>query len=539
MKRNLLLMVCLLVSYTGFAQFTPGNLAIYRYGNGDALTNGGHVPVFIDEYTPAGVKVASSTIAISQTANGANYGLDGLGLTSAGTYNAEGYPVLSRDGTTLSIIGYNPAQSGEYVIGTIDASGTVNTTTLVDVSDAIGSPRSAVVEGTAVYFNGYQNGVRYKTLGTTTASTRVSNLQDAPRVLTIAETILNGVSGTKIFAPENSTVIPFSNLVTTSSSFTSLGFSGAAPVGAHQVAAVKSLGGRTIIYVIDDNGSSPLIRKYRSNLGGTDWLAQGSVSVPEGTKSLTATIDANGVTLYFTTLGTPGSANSQLYKLTDSFTAANEGSVNLSGTPTLLATADANTTFRGVTFTPGTGVLPVTLTAFNAKAQSNSVKLSWTTASEKNSSQFEVLRSADGKEFIKIGQVVAAGNSDVPLQYAFNDANPFPGVNYYKLQQVDNDGKSVFYGPVDATVAIQKTDFSIYASASRATADVYIYSTKKQPGKLRLLTINGQLLSEQNLQLEQGYNKVNVPAGKSNSGVQVAVLKAQDTVTAKKFVWQQ
>jgi hypothetical protein len=131
MKKNLLFVMCMATSLSAFAQFTPGNLAVYRYGNGtDALANGIRVPVFVDEYNPTtGSKV--NTIAIPQTASGANYGLEGLGLTSAGLFEREGYPVLSRDGFTLSIIGHHPNQNGQFVIGTINAAGSVSTNTLV------------------------------------------------------------------------------------------------------------------------------------------------------------------------------------------------------------------------------------------------------------------------------------------------------------------------------------------------------------------------------------------------------------------------
>src|SRR5690606_6164809 len=119
MKRNLLLTMCMIAGISVYAQFTPGNLAVYRYGDsGLPMSNGQRVSVFIDEYTAAGSYV--KTIPISRTANGANYGLEGLGLTSGGAYESEGYPVLSKDGSTLSIIGHNPDQAGQFVVATIN-----------------------------------------------------------------------------------------------------------------------------------------------------------------------------------------------------------------------------------------------------------------------------------------------------------------------------------------------------------------------------------------------------------------------------------
>lgn len=84
------------------------------------------------------------------------------------------------------------------------------------------------------------------------------------------------------------------------------------------------------------------------------------------------------------------------------------------------------------------GVLPVTLSHFTAKANTNAVQLKWSTASEQNSSRFEIERSRDGQLFAKIGEVQAAGKA---FDYAYNDQHAFAGNNYYRLKQIDIDGR--------------------------------------------------------------------------------------------------
>jgi hypothetical protein len=549
MKKNLLFVMCMATSLSAFAQFTPGNLAVYRYGNGtDALANGIRVPVFVDEYNPTtGSKV--NTIAIPQTASGANYGLEGLGLTSAGLFEREGYPVLSRDGFTLSIIGHHPNQNGQFVIGTINAAGSVSTNTLVidtDLGTPSGTPRSAVVEGTSVYFNSFEGGIRYKQLGTSNTSTRVSEGQNSPRVLTISDIVYNNGSttNTRIFSPigTDAAIAAKTPLPTVSTSFDLIGYEATGvPTNAHQMAIVNAGTGtnrRTLLYLLDDNAASPKIRKYRLNNGATTWLTLGSIDVPLNTKSLIAKLDGSGVKLYFTSYGDGGSVASGIYTASDNFTG--DGNATITATSyTLLATAPANTTFRGVTMAPIANPLPVTLTSFDAKESQNTIKLNWATSSEKNSSHFDVLKSYDGKEFLKIGEVRAAGISDTHTDYSFVDDNPFPGVNYYQLQQFDKNGTATFYGPKQVTSKVQKTDFSIYASASKAAADLFVYSIIRQQGKIRILSIGGQILFDENLALEKGYSKITLPANFIKTGVQVAVLNAQSETITKKFIWQQ
>ena len=438
MKKTIFLTIAIIaIGFSVHAQFTADNIAVYRYGDGTPLINGGRVSVFVDEYNPAtGEKVR--TIAISRTANGADYGMEGAGLTGSGAYEAEGYPVLSANGEVLSVIAHNPAQAGQFVVGTISPSGSSSAATLV--VDAIGAPRSAVVDGTSVYFNGYQNGVRYKTMGSNAASIRVSNDQNAPRVLTIAETVLGATTATKLFAPNATPNLGSANLPTTQVAFSNApNFPGSAkPVSIHQVIAISAYG-RTLLYVLDDNGSSPKIRKYRSNAGGNDWLPMGSTDVPLTTKSLAAKFDRSGVTLFFTSLGNPGTQNSNLYTIKDAFTSSNDDTKQLTETPVLVAVAPENTTFRGVTLAPGSLTAP---TSLNAEIISiNEVKLTWTDNSATETG-FEIERSADGIAYSPLATV--AQNLTSYIDNTVTAGNTY----YYRLRAVEGAGHSIYLNEV-------------------------------------------------------------------------------------------
>jgi 1,4-alpha-glucan branching enzyme len=94
-------------------------------------------------------------------------------------------------------------------------------------------------------------------------------------------------------------------------------------------------------------------------------------------------------------------------------------------------------------FTNANLALPVELMTFNAKLiQNNNALLVWVTASEKNNSHFELERSTDGKDFTKVGEVKGKGNSTTQSKYEFTDKNLTNGTHYYRLRQVDFDGKN-------------------------------------------------------------------------------------------------
>jgi hypothetical protein len=86
--------------------------------------------------------------------------------------------------------------------------------------------------------------------------------------------------------------------------------------------------------------------------------------------------------------------------------------------------------------------LPVELTQFEATKTASGNLLEWTTQYEKNNARFDIERSRDESlSFAKIGSVHSATNPDIENHYSFLDPAPWPGINYYRLKQVDMDGK--------------------------------------------------------------------------------------------------
>lgn len=86
--------------------------------------------------------------------------------------------------------------------------------------------------------------------------------------------------------------------------------------------------------------------------------------------------------------------------------------------------------------------LPVELLSFTVSPTYGGVMARWSTASERNSWFFIVSRSSDGCEWKQIGDVNSYGDSSHRIDYVYVDGDPGPGLNYYRLTQVDRDGAS-------------------------------------------------------------------------------------------------
>lgn len=105
--------------------------------------------------------------------------------------------------------------------------------------------------------------------------------------------------------------------------------------------------------------------------------------------------------------------------------------------------------------------LPVELVSFTAQLRNKQVHLNWVTASEKNSRSFDVQRSSNGQTFTTVLTKAAQGNTSARTTYDAVDRQPLPGVSYYRLKQIDIDGK-VAYSPTLSVQTDGAVDITIY-----------------------------------------------------------------------------
>jgi Secretion system C-terminal sorting domain len=141
--------------------------------------------------------------------------------------------------------------------------------------------------------------------------------------------------------------------------------------------------------------------------------------------------------------------------------------------------------------------LPVILVGFNADLDKNKVELSWTSEEEINSDHFSIDRSEDGIHWGSIGSVPAKGNSDVANNYSFTDNTPLTGINYYRLQMVDRDGKYA-YSDVKV-VRLFLSGFSVFPNPARDFLNITLGSDASAELTFRLINQNGQVMKNQKI----------------------------------------
>jgi transcription elongation factor Elf1 len=85
-------------------------------------------------------------------------------------------------------------------------------------------------------------------------------------------------------------------------------------------------------------------------------------------------------------------------------------------------------------------VVPVLWQYVRAQLVNNTTLVSWATSQEINTSKFEIEHSADGINFVKVGEQAAVGNTSSVSNYTFTHLKPVTGFNYYRIKQIDLDG---------------------------------------------------------------------------------------------------
>lgn len=136
-------------------------------------------------------------------------------------------------------------------------------------------------------------------------------------------------------------------------------------------------------------------------------------------------------------------------------------------------------------------ILPVTFTSFTAKAEGCKALLEWQTGMEQNNSHFVVERSSNGNEFTAIAKVGAAGNSNTTRAYKYTDEAPANGVNYYRITQVDFDGKHSGTDIKAIRIQCNGNAVAIKAYPNPATNQVSIQSGKAV-AQVNIVAANGQ-----------------------------------------------
>ena len=177
-------------------------------------------------------------------------------------------------------------------------------------------------------------------------------------------------------------------------------------------------------------------------------------------------------------------------------------------------------------------VLAVKLNSFAVQKVDNSAKITWSTEQETNSDHFVIERSVDGRTWNSIATVAAAGNSNHRINYSMYDNAPMRGINYYRLKEVDKDGK---YDYSVTGKALFNSNYTAEVVPNPATdfINLYIAKTGNQPATIEVLNTEGKVFYK--TISAQSHLQINT-AGMSKGLYFVKVIDTDNVTTLKVLV---
>ncbi|GAB1349263.1 hypothetical protein MASR1M107_14770 [Ignavibacteriales bacterium] len=173
--------------------------------------------------------------------------------------------------------------------------------------------------------------------------------------------------------------------------------------------------------------------------------------------------------------------------------------------------------------------VPVELTSFTANASQSSVVLVWETATEVNNYGFEIERSFDNTNFSTLGFVKGKGSTTEKQIYSFTDQTSLTGKTYYRLRQVDFDGRFEYSEVISVENTIPES-FSLnqnFPNPFNPSTRIQFSIPQETQVELAIYDATGKLV--ENLVSEvkaAGYHEVIWNATNNASGIYFAQIKA-------------
>lgn len=182
--------------------------------------------------------------------------------------------------------------------------------------------------------------------------------------------------------------------------------------------------------------------------------------------------------------------------------------------------------------------LPVTYSYISGEQIGLRSRIDWGTVVESNSSHFNITRLDPDGEFEYIGRLEAAGTSADEHKYTFFDNNPQPGVNFYRLEQVDFNGSSSFSSVVQVNFDVN--DLGLIAVYPNPVSDGKMLNVKFRAGEekyldLQILDLQGRVVLQKTHEISHEISNLQIPTETLANGMYICRIVAGGQAWTKKF----
>ncbi len=149
--------------------------------------------------------------------------------------------------------------------------------------------------------------------------------------------------------------------------------------------------------------------------------------------------------------------------------------------------------------------LPVEWLSFEVSEAHSSNLITWSTASERNTDSYILERKLEN-DWEVIAKLDAAKNSDTKQEYSYQDLDVKPGVTYYRIQQLDQDGQ-LEYSEERSVSRVTRWFYSVYPNPTPGPFALEVYTDRNTNVDVTLMDVTGKVFLSKNIALTAGRNR--------------------------------
>jgi serine protease AprX len=184
-------------------------------------------------------------------------------------------------------------------------------------------------------------------------------------------------------------------------------------------------------------------------------------------------------------------------------------------------------------------LLPIELIGFYGKQENKAIDLHWATANEINNSHFEIERSADLEQWERVVTVGGNGTTNLPHDYTSEDRQPYKGINYYRLKQVDFDGTSKIH-EIIAVMFKGYTPIHLHLFPVPVQNELRFAIENIEDGiySLEIIDLQGKQVSQQFIEANNAHIATAVSTNTYSTGIYFAQLRSEkgQIVAQERFI---
>jgi hypothetical protein len=146
-----------------------------------------------------------------------------------------------------------------------------------------------------------------------------------------------------------------------------------------------------------------------------------------------------------------------------------------------------------------------------------------------------VQQSKDGRSFVDLGEVAAAGTSTTEISYSFAHNLPSKGYNYYRIKMIDRDNKAK-YSQVRSVNNLGLNEISVAPNPVTSTMKVNINADKADAAVVVISDMSGKTVLSNTFSVAAGDNTIPVNTAKLNAGSYIIKVQLNGDVQMSKFI---